>query len=109
MSLIDWLIPDTMEFLADEIKRSRVWRKRHYMRAHYRATRTLKRSPRPPISQMLPDRYEAMTRGQRFYFNGVACVHGHTDARYSKSGICVTCAIENGKRYHRERMAKERA
>lgn len=107
MSLIDWLIPDTPEYVADEMRRAQNERKNIYRRSHYYATRFKKKPPRPPIKDMRNDRYEALMVGDRFYYDGKPCVHGHLDARYSKSGVCVTCAIQHSMRYHRERMEKK--
>lgn len=108
MSLIDWLIPDTIEFLADEIKRSRVWRKRHYNASHRRVTYPRKRAPEPPIDKMPTDRGIAFIKGDRFYFDGKKCHRGHLTARYTTSGNCVTCSRESARRTSHKRTQEGR-
>ncbi|RVO41341.1 HNH endonuclease [Sinorhizobium meliloti] len=43
---------------------------------------------------------EAIERGERFYFTGEPCVHGHIDVRYTVGNCCRECArIAYKKRY----------
>lgn len=39
---------------------------------------------------------EAIERGLKFYFTGVACNRGHTDKRYTSTRTCFSCHSENG-------------
>src|ERR1700740_869422 len=41
------------------------------------------------------ERYEAMQRGDTKYFTGRACKNGHVAERYTKSGNCSACLLEN--------------
>lgn len=47
---------------------------------------------------ILLSRKDAIKKGKRKYFSGVACKHGHISPRYTKSRSCVTCAIARKKR-----------
>lgn len=41
------------------------------------------------------ERYEAMQRGDVKYYTGRACLNGHLSDRYTKSGNCASCLLEN--------------
>lgn len=38
-------------------------------------------------------RWEAKRLGERFYFSGVACKHGHLSERLVSSGVCRVCKV----------------
>src|SRR5262245_31817466 len=41
--------------------------------------------------ETLISRAEALRIGQRFYYTGVECIHGHVARRYASSGACTQC------------------
>lgn len=47
----------------------------------------------------------AMAHGHKTYETGIPCVNGHVDFRYTASGACRTCLVEQTRR----RRAKLRA
>lgn len=41
---------------------------------------------------------EAEKRGEKFYFTGKKCKHGHEDVRYVSNGACRSCAFREEKK-----------
>lgn len=61
-------------------------------------------------------REDAIARGLKRYFSGVACKHGHLSERFTCSCKCLACqvlqAVDQRKRFavrHRERLRKQKA
>jgi len=44
----------------------------------------------------------AVASGERYYFTGKPCKHGHISKRWTYNGCCVECGNENTKRWARE-------
>ena len=44
---------------------------------------------------MAKNRRDAMAKGETSYFTGKPCIHGHMAYRYTSSGACSTCVLEN--------------
>ncbi|MDB1108077.1 hypothetical protein [Pseudomonas extremaustralis] len=47
----------------------------------------------------MSERSEAKAAGEKFYFTGKPCRHGHIDRRQTSNGICYTCSKERASRY----------
>lgn len=43
----------------------------------------------PPLK--IGTRKESITRGERTFYTGVPCRHGHLSARYTSTGGCIMC------------------
>jgi 5-methylcytosine-specific restriction endonuclease McrA len=48
----------------------------------------------------------AKQNGDKTYFTGVPCKHGHNDARYTSNAICVTCKHESFEKRYAKNKAK---
>lgn len=49
---------------------------------------------RPGTFERLTPRTAAQKAGELFFFTGKACIRGHLSKRYTRSGICLECAVE---------------
>ena len=47
----------------------------------------------------MSERSEAKAAGEKFYFTGRPCRHGHIDKRQTSNGICYTCSKERTSKY----------
>lgn len=43
----------------------------------------------------VPEREAAKAANERFYWTGIPCKNGHLDKRYTGSGTCATCSVNN--------------
>ena len=48
--------------------------------------------PHVPYEGPIVSRKEAQERGEKRYFTGVPCIHGHVDRRNTANRICSACA-----------------
>lgn len=48
-------------------------------------------------------RDESAKAGQKYYFTGVPCTHGHVSLRYTKSNACLDCQTEACRKYNAEK------
>ena len=44
---------------------------------------------------------EALVKGLKKYFTGISCKNGHIAEKYIRSGKCILCIKERGKKYYK--------
>ena len=57
------------------------------------------------------ERAEALSLGEKSYFTGRPCIHGHIAKRQTSSGTCVICAAQKTKNYavkNKEKLSSKR-
>lgn len=59
------------------------------------------------IESLPRSRKEAFENGEKWYFTGKPCKHGHVAKRLTKCGVCYVCSKENTRRYCSENRDKQ--
>ena len=57
----------------------------------------------------MSERSEAKNAGEKFYFTGKPCRHGHVDKRQTSNGICYTCSKQRTSEYASANPEKRKA
>lgn len=57
---------------------------------------------------MLSSRKEAKESGDKFYFTGNPCIHGHVSKRQTVNGCCYECSLIKSRAYQAANLEKKR-
>lgn len=51
--------------------------------------------------------YRAKQAGEKFYFTGIPCKHGHITTRYTSTGTCTACTKNQANNWQKNHPAKK--